>query len=76
LSTEGEGYSYKVVLTILLLAIPALLIFFGVISLLTSGSSSNSVLTRQGNVYIIIGIAIYVVELIAYAILKRLGRIG
>jgi hypothetical protein len=76
LSTEGEGYSYKVVITILLLAIPALLIFFGLISLFTGGNSANSGLTTQGNWYLIIGIVIYVVELIAYVILRRQGRIG
>ena len=76
MSTEQEGYSYKVVVTILALGIPALLILFGIITLLAAGSSASSVLTTPGNVYIIIGIAIYIVELIVYGILKRQGRIG
>ena len=65
----------KIVAIILILGIPALLIFFGVVDEIRGERFDITSAIFSGYGYSLIGIAIYVVELIVYGYLRRIGKV-
>jgi hypothetical protein len=73
LSEQTEGW--KIVAVILALAVPLLLILFGVVDELEGENFDLTPNLIQGYQWVIIGIAILVVELAIYSYLRNQGKV-